>query len=61
MAQSTDLPVVVYDIPVRTGRKISTATMLALVADNSNIKGVIGCSRRAGGNRGVDVEGPRRI
>lgn len=40
MAQATTLPVVVYDIPVRTGRKISTATMLSLVADNTNIKGV---------------------
>ena len=26
---ATDLPVMIYDIPVRTGRKISTATLLA--------------------------------
>lgn len=40
MARATSLPVVVYDIPVRTGRKITTSTMLSLVADNPNIKGV---------------------
>jgi len=30
MAEATSLPVVVYDIPVRTGRKISTATLLTM-------------------------------
>ncbi len=30
-AAATDLPVVVYDIPVRTGRKISTSTLLSLL------------------------------
>ena len=29
MAAATDLPVIVYDIPVRTGRKIATATCCA--------------------------------
>jgi len=30
VAESTDLPVILYDIPVRTGRKIDTATLLRL-------------------------------
>jgi len=30
MAAASDLPVMVYDIPVRTGRKIATATLLRL-------------------------------
>lgn len=38
MANATDLPVVVYDIPVRTGRKISTATLAKLANNIKNIK-----------------------
>ena len=38
MANATDLPVVVYDIPVRTGRKISTATLAALANEVKNVK-----------------------
>jgi len=34
---STDLPVVVYDIPVRTGRKISTALLLRLAREVPNV------------------------
>lgn len=33
IAEVSDLPVVIYDIPVRTGRKISTATLLRLARD----------------------------
>jgi len=40
MAAATTLPVIVYDIPVRTGRKINTMTLLSLAADNANIRGV---------------------
>jgi len=38
MANATDLPVVVYDIPVRTGRKISTASLAKLANDVKNVK-----------------------
>ena len=38
MANATTLPVVVYDIPVRTGRKISTQTLAKLANTVSNIK-----------------------
>jgi 4-hydroxy-tetrahydrodipicolinate synthase len=37
VAAASDLPVVVYDIPVRTGRKITTATLLRLFREVPNI------------------------
>jgi 4-hydroxy-tetrahydrodipicolinate synthase len=37
VAAATDLPVILYDIPGRTGRKISTETILSLVHDVENI------------------------
>ncbi len=40
MAAATSLPVIVYDIPVRTGRKISTNTLLGLARETHNIVGV---------------------
>jgi 4-hydroxy-tetrahydrodipicolinate synthase len=40
IAAATDLPVVLYDIPVRTGRKISTDLLRRLVTEVPNIVGV---------------------
>ncbi|HEV8296073.1 MAG TPA: 4-hydroxy-tetrahydrodipicolinate synthase [Acidimicrobiales bacterium] len=40
VADATDLPVVLYDIPIRTGRKIDTATILDLAHNAPNIIGV---------------------
>ena len=40
VAASTSLPVVLYDIPVRTGRKIDNDTMLRLARDVPNVVGV---------------------
>ena len=37
VAQSTQLPVMLYDIPSRTGRKIESETTIALVKANRNI------------------------
>ena len=37
VASATDLPVMLYDIPVRTGRKIETDTLLELAHDVDNI------------------------
>lgn len=48
MAGATSLPVVVYDIPVRTGRKISTANLVTMARDVKNIVGL----KDAGGNPG---------
>ncbi len=40
IAAATPLPVIVYDIPVRTGRKIAAETLLALAAEVENIVGL---------------------
>jgi len=40
IAAATHLPVMLYDIPVRTGRKVDTATLLELAHDVSNIVAV---------------------
>ena len=48
MCTATTLPVVVYDIPVRTGRKISTTTLATLANDVRNVVGV----KDAAGNPG---------
>ena len=40
MASATTLPVIVYDIPVRTGRKIASSTLVDLAANVPNIRGV---------------------
>jgi 4-hydroxy-tetrahydrodipicolinate synthase len=37
VASSTDLPVMLYDIPSRTGRKIYAETTISLVRENANI------------------------
>jgi 4-hydroxy-tetrahydrodipicolinate synthase len=37
MAEATSLPVMVYDIPVRTGRKIATSTLLSLFRTVANV------------------------
>jgi 4-hydroxy-tetrahydrodipicolinate synthase len=40
VAESTDLPILLYDIPVRSGRKVSTEVLLRLARDVTNIVGV---------------------
>ena len=37
VAQATDLPVMLYDIPIRSGRKIDTSTILQLADEVENI------------------------
>jgi 4-hydroxy-tetrahydrodipicolinate synthase len=37
IAEATELPVMLYDIPARTGRKIAASTTIDLVASHSNI------------------------
>jgi 4-hydroxy-tetrahydrodipicolinate synthase len=37
IASATHLPIMLYDIPMRTGRKVDTATILELAHDVSNI------------------------
>lgn len=40
IAEATDLPVLIYDIPIRTGRKITTALLARLAHEVDNISGV---------------------
>jgi 4-hydroxy-tetrahydrodipicolinate synthase len=40
VAAATDLPAILYDIPVRTGRKITTDVLLRLAREVDNIVGV---------------------
>jgi len=40
VAAATDLPVILYDVPMRTGRRLSADLMLRLCEDVSNIVGV---------------------
>lgn len=40
VAGATDLPVLIYDIPVRTGRKVAHDTLLKLAREVTNIVGV---------------------
>lgn len=37
LAQATELPVILYDIPVRTGRKVSTEVLLRLAHELPNV------------------------
>ena len=48
IAASTDLPVVIYDIPIRTGRKVATDVLVRLANEVPNILGV----KDAAGNPG---------
>ena len=40
VAQATSLPVILYDVPIRTGRKIATDTMVRLAREVPNIVAV---------------------
>jgi 4-hydroxy-tetrahydrodipicolinate synthase len=40
VAEATDLPLIIYDLPVRTGRKVANDTMLKLIESHSNIVAV---------------------
>jgi 4-hydroxy-tetrahydrodipicolinate synthase len=48
IAAASDLPVMVYDIPIRTGRKISTATLLRLAREVPTVQAL----KDAAGNPG---------
>lgn len=52
VAEATDLPVVVYDIPVRAGRKIATTTLLKLAHEIPNVVAL----KDAAGNPGETAQ-----
>ena len=37
VAEATALPVMLYDIPIRTGRKVAASTVIEVVRDHSNV------------------------
>jgi 4-hydroxy-tetrahydrodipicolinate synthase len=52
MASATSLPIILYDIPVRTGRKIEHATLLEL----AGVRNIVGVKDACG-----DVQGAARL
>ena len=58
MSMATDLPVVVYDIPVRTGRKISTALLLKLAREVPNVLALKDAAGNPGETAGVISSAP---
>jgi len=58
VAAATPLPVMLYDIPVRTGRKISTALLLELAREVPNIVAVKDAAGNPGESARVIAEAP---
>lgn len=58
VAEATGLPVLLYDIPVRTGRKIARDTMVGLARDVANIVGVKDAAGDVHGSARVVAEAP---
>lgn len=58
IAASTDLPVVVYDIPVRTGRKIAGTTIVRLANDVTNIVALKDAAANPGATAAVVANTP---
>jgi 4-hydroxy-tetrahydrodipicolinate synthase len=58
IAAATDLPVVLYDIPVRTGRKIDTTTIVRLAGDVHNITALKDAAGNPGATAGVVTATP---
>lgn len=58
VAQATSLPVLLYDIPIRTGRKIASDTMLRLAREVPNIVGVKDAAGDVAGTARMLAEAP---
>lgn len=58
VAGATPLPVIVYDIPVRTGRKIAHDTMLKLAREVPNVVAVKDATGDPGGSARLIAEAP---
>lgn len=58
IARSTTLPVLLYDIPVRAGRRIAAQTMLELARDVPNIVGVKDATGDVSGAAALVAEAP---
>jgi 4-hydroxy-tetrahydrodipicolinate synthase len=58
IAGATDLPIVLYDIPIRSGRKIDSTTLVRLAADVPNIVGVKDAAGNPGATAAVKANAP---
>jgi 4-hydroxy-tetrahydrodipicolinate synthase len=58
LAAATDLPVILYDIPVRTGRKVASELLLRLAHDVPNIVGLKDAAGDPGETARVIAEAP---
>jgi 4-hydroxy-tetrahydrodipicolinate synthase len=58
LAQATPLPVLIYDIPIRTGRKVATETLLRLAREVPNIVGVKDAAGHPGATAELIAEAP---
>jgi 4-hydroxy-tetrahydrodipicolinate synthase len=58
MAAATDLPLMIYDIPIRTGRKVATTTLLRLARDVPNILALKDAAGNPGETARVVAEAP---
>ncbi len=58
IAGATDLPVLLYDIPIRTGRKIDSTTLVRLGTDVANIVGVKDAAGNPGATAAVNANTP---
>ena len=58
IAASTDLPIVLYDIPIRTGRKISSGTIVRLATDVPNIVALKDAAKDPGATAAVIAAAP---
>jgi 4-hydroxy-tetrahydrodipicolinate synthase len=61
VAAATDLPVILYDIPVRTGRKIAHEVLVRLVTEVDNIVGVKDATGDVAGAARLIAEVPDHI
>ena len=58
IAGATDLPVLLYDIPIRSGRKIDSTTLVRLGNDVTNIVGVKDAAGNPGATAAVNANTP---
>ncbi len=58
IAASTDLPVLLYDVPVRTGRKIGSGTIIRLANEVPNIVGLKDAAKNPGETAIVGIDTP---
>ena len=59
VAGATDLPILIYDIPIRTGRKIANDTMLALACEAPTIVGVKDAALDVAGSARLIADAPQ--